>query len=246
MQSMDVRTAPVQGSPHRKLVRLTLLAAAIMVGCDSGESATAAAATPDCIRISSALERLACFDAAAGTPPITLPAQTPAAPGVVEPTTVQPPLIKRLVNANEAGRRHEETASRITRSADVLPGQDKVVISAPALAGTTTHTYLAISCLSNISRLQLLSAEPLPVNHITIRLFLDDRPITSARPWQVLEDGTISDAGRGLVAIEQLRHLTRPGQRLQVESNHDAFDGVSFDATALAAQMSRQREACHW
>lgn len=245
MNSMDV--APLLCKqlqfPHMKLMRLTVLAALILVGCDSGEPATAAG--PDCTRITSALERLACFDAIAETPPTYPSQQPPAATAVAEPE-VKTPHIKRLVNANEAGRRPEETASRISRSADALPGQDKVVISAPALSGTAAETYLAISCLSNISRLQLLSADPLPVNHITIRLLLDGTPITPTRPWQVLEDGTVSDAGRGLVAIEQLRHLTRPAQLLQVESNHGPFDGMRFDASALAEQMSRQREACQW
>lgn len=245
MNSMDV--APLLCKqlqfPHMKLMRLTVLAALILTGCDSGEPATAAG--PDCTRITSALERLACFDAIAETPP-TYPSQQPPAAAVVAEPVVKPPHITRLVNANEAGRRPEETASRISSSADALPGQDKVVISAPALSGTAAETYLAISCLSNISRLQLLSADPLPVNHITIRLLLDGRPITAARPWQVLEDGTVSDAGRGLVAIEQLRHLTRKAQLLQVESNHGPFDGMRFDASALAEQMSRQREACQW
>lgn len=226
-----------------KPIRLTLLVAAILVGCDSGESATAAG--PDCVYITSGIERLACFDAAAGTPP-TLPlTQPPTAPGLADLPT-RTPRIRQLVDANEAGRRPDETLSRITRSADVLHGQDQVVISVPALAGAAPDTYLAISCLSNISRLQLLSADPLPVNHLSLRLLLDDKPITAARPWQVLEDGTVSDAGRGLVAIEQLRHLTRPGQVLQVESNHAPFDGMTFDARTLAEQISRQREACHW
>ncbi|MHA6198499.1 type VI secretion system-associated protein TagO [Pseudomonas wadenswilerensis] len=215
------------------------MAALILAGCDSGE--TASAAGLECTRITSAIERLACFDVAAGTPPTAPARQEPAA----QPQA-RPPHITTLVDANEAGRGPEETTSRITRSADTLPDQYSVVISAPALVGTPSQAYLAISCLSNISRLQLLSAEPLPVNHLGIRLVLDGKPITPTRPWQVLEDGTVSDAGRGLVAIEQLRHLTRQGQVLQVESDHLPFDGMRFDASSLAGHMSLQREACHW
>lgn len=226
-----------------KFMSLTLLSAAALIGCDSGGSA--AAASPDCTRIVSALERLACFDAAAGTPPTPPALQPQVAPPVVE-SMVRAPDIAVLVRANEARRRPEQTATLITRGADVLPGQDKVVISASALGGSTPRPYLAISCLSNISRLQLLTAEPLPVNRVSIRLLLDGRPISPTRPWQVLEDGTVTDAGRGLVAIEQLRPLTRSAQQLQVESDHSPFDGLRFDASALAAQISQQREACHW
>lgn len=226
-----------------KLLSLTLLSAATLIGCDTG--GTAAAAGPDCTRIISPVERLACFDAKAGTPPIP-PEMRPLAPPVAVAPAMKTPDITVLVHANETGRQPEQTASMLSRSEDDLPGQDKVVISAPALGGAAPRPYLAISCLSNISRLQLLTAEPLPVNRVSIRLLLDGRPISSARPWQVLEDGTVTDAGRGLIAIEQLRHLVHPGQQLQLESDHSPFDGLRFDASALAGQMSQQREACHW
>ena len=229
--------------PRLKQARLTLLTAVLLAGCDSGEATTGA--SRDCTRITSALERLACFDSVARTPPTVPVRQQPVAPEPVEPEH-KSPLIKDLVDANEAGRLPDETQSRITRSADRPVGQDKVVISAPALTGPQPHAHLAISCLSNISRLQLLSSEPLPVNYITIRLVLDGKPVASARPWQVLDDGTVSDAGRGLVAIEQLRHLTQPARLLTLESNYSPFDGLQFDARALGEQIAEQREACHW
>ena len=86
----------------------------------------------------------------------------------------------------------------------------------------------------------------MPVHYTTLRLVLDGRPIAAARPWQVLEDGTVIDAGRGLVAIEQLRHLTRPARTLRIESDYRPFDGMQFDARALSEQIAEQREACHW
>ncbi len=226
-------------SRHR--MKLVVLTAVALSGCGSGEATTTAG--PDCTRIVSSFERLACFDAAAGTPPVT-PTRAPAAPTAPSKTAL--PYITELVIANETGRLPDETSSRITRSPDMPLGQEKVVISAPALTDTLPPTYLAISCLSNISRLQLLSPEPLSVNYVTIRFVLDGKPLTSARPWQVLDDGTVSDAGRGLVAIEQLRPLARPGEWLQIESDHGPLHGLRFDARALAGQLSEQREACHW
>jgi len=226
-----------------KLQSLAMASALGLSGCDAGHEATAA--SQYCTQIVSSFERLACFDAAAGTPPSPPRASSAVATSVVAPDDRTPEIVV-LVRANEADRRNEQTASLISRSTDVLPGQEKVVISSPALGGASPRPYLAISCLSNISRLQLLTPEPLPVNRVSIRFLLDGRPITAARPWQVLEDGTVTDAGRGLVAIEQLRHLTRPGQLLQVESDHGPIDGLRFDASVLADQMVQQREACRW
>lgn len=234
-----------------------LLVAAVLVGGDAATDAVAAGRS--CRTIVSAIERLACFDAEAGTPPV--PAAEMATPSTVAPTaaapaavvsTATPPAMVRvpdivgLVQRNESRRKADHAGVLLLRVGDAIPGQDKVVISAPALTGSEPRPLLAISCLQNISRLQLITAEPLDVSRVSIRVLLDGRPISDRRPWQVVEDGTVTDAGRGLVAIEQLRHLTRASQQMQLESDHAAFHGLSFDTAALHELMAQQREACHW
>jgi len=235
-----------------------LLVAAVLV---AGYAATdAVAAGRRCTTIVSAIERLACFDAEAGTPPTAnaessasaadAAAADAAAAGAVVAAApfelVRVPDIVGLVQRNESRRKADDAGVLLLRVGDAIPGQDKVVISAPALAGSEPRPLLAISCLQNISRLQLITAEPLDVSRVSIRVLLDGRPISGRRPWQVLDDGTVTDAGRGLVAIEQLRHLTRASQQIQLESDHASFDGLSFDTAALDALMVQQREACHW
>lgn len=228
-----------------------LLTAAVLVGGDAATDAVAAGRS--CRTIVSAIERLACFDAEAGTPPV--PAAEMATPSTVAPTAqasaaapsmVRVPDIVGLVQRNESRRKADHAGVLLLRVGDAIPGQDKVVISAPAQAGSEPRPLLAISCLQNISRLQLITAEPLDVSRVSIRVLLDGRPISDRRPWQVVEDGTVTDAGRGLVAIEQLRHLTRASQQMQLESDHAAFHGLSFDTVALHELMAQQREACHW
>ncbi|WP_367353316.1 type VI secretion system-associated protein VasI [Achromobacter animicus] len=228
-----------------------LLVAAVLVGGDAATDAVAAGRS--CRTIVSAIERLACFDAEAGTPPV--PAAEMATPSTVAPTAqasatapsmVRVPDIVGLVQRNESRRKADHAGVLLLRVGDAIPGQDKVVISAPAQAGSEPRPLLAISCLQNISRLQLITAEPLVVSRVSIRVLLDGRPISDRRPWQVVEDGTVTDAGRGLVAIEQLRHLTRASQQMQLESDHAAFHGLSFDTVALHELMAQQREACHW
>jgi len=229
-----------------------LLAAAALAGGDAAADVMAAGRT--CTTIVSAIERLACFDAQAGTPPAAtaaIPAPAGAAPAAVAPTIApaepaRVPDIVRLVQRNESRRKADDAGVLLLRAGDAIPGQDKVVISAPALSGSEPRPLLAISCLQNISRLQLITAEPLDVNRVSIRMLLDGRPVSDRRPWQVLDDGTVTDAGRGLVAIEQLRHLTRPSQQMQLESDHASFHGLSFDTAALHELMAQQREACHW
>ncbi|AZQ51278.1 type VI secretion system-associated protein VasI [Burkholderia cenocepacia] len=233
-----------------KSFSLALLFAAALAGCDGKHPAVAA--SNDCTTIVSPQERLACFDAKAGTPPpsppASLQAKAPAAPPTPAstPASAMRPNITALVQANEAKRRADDTGLLLMRTQEKLPGQDEVVISAPALGGSTPAPTLAISCLQNISRLQLLTTEALPFNRANLRLLLDGRPVSASQPWQVLDDGTVTDAGRGLVAIEQLRHLARPAQRLQIESDQPPFDGLVFDVSRLHEHLVQQREACHW
>lgn len=236
-----------------KSFSLALLSAVALAGCDGKHSAVATG--NDCTTIVSPQERLACFDAKAGTPPpptsapsATLQAKAPATQPTpaVAPASAKRPDITALVEANEAKRRANDTGLLLTRAPDKLPGQDTVVISARALGDSTPGATLAISCLQNISRLQLLTTGALPFNRANLRLLLDGRPVSASQPWQVLDDGTVTDAGRGLVAIEQLRHLARPAQRLQIESDQPPFDGLVFDVSRLHEQLVHQREACHW
>ncbi|MDN7875162.1 type VI secretion system-associated protein VasI [Burkholderia aenigmatica] len=234
---------------------IALVCAALVAGCDAGKQGAAvgpsAAAMKTCTSIVSAIERLACFDALAGTPPAPVAAipaaqhdEAPAAADRQKPA--KPPTIVELVHLNEAKRAAGETGFQLSRTEEVVPGRWSVVMSAPALGDASAPPILAISCLSNISRLQLLWSQPITPNRMNIRLLLDGQPISASVPWQVLEDGTVVDAGRGLVAIEQLRYLVKAGGRLQVESDYAPFSGLLFDATNLYDLMKQQREACHW
>ncbi|MEK2601836.1 type VI secretion system-associated protein VasI [Burkholderia arboris] len=233
-----------------KSISLALLSAAALAGCDGEHSAVAA--NSDCTTIASPQKRLACFDAKAGTPPpptsppAALQAKASAAAPTTTPASAKRPDITDLVRSNEAKRHADDTGLLLMRTPEKIPGQDKVVISAPALGGSTPAPILAISCLQNISRLQLLTVDALPFNRANLRLLVDGRPVSTSQPWQVLDDGTVTDAGRGLVAIEQLRHLARPAQRLQIESDQGPFNGLVFDVSRLHEQLVQQREACHW
>ncbi|MDF3832638.1 type VI secretion system-associated protein TagO [Cupriavidus basilensis] len=223
---------------------LTFAAALAATGCDSGKPVAAAQA--DCTKITSQLERLACFDAAAGTPPAPVQPAAESTPRSEPAPVAAEPEIVTLVKRNEAQRGAQGRGLRLLRTPDVPDGQEKILISAPAVGPGDVRLVLAISCLSNISRLQLVPGAPIDVNRVRLRLLLDGRPLGASRPWNVLEEGQVVDAGRGLVAIEQLRPLKAAAGRLQLESDYAPFDGATFDVSELHALMVHQREACHW
>lgn len=201
------------------------------------------AATPetdrDCTRIVSSLERLACFDQAAGTP-IVIPALEARAVTRTVPATIT------LLQANEARRQAGQSGflMSITPENSVTP-LDQVMISAPAIESADHRVYLAISCQSNISRLQLLLDEPLTRHSADIQLLLDGRAIAQTRPWRVLEGGWVVDAGRGLPAVDLIKRLGS-GSRIQVHSDEASLQGLLFDADGLAPLIEEERKACHW
>lgn len=225
---------------------LIVFFALAVVGCDSGLPVAAAGASQDCVRIVSAMERLACFDAQAGTPPILHEPQAEENVVATAPEPAPEPEIIALMRRAEAGRIQGQGGFRLLQEADAMPGQTRVVVSAPALGAVTSQVHLVISCLSNISRLQLVADSPIAADRMNIRLLLDGRPLGDARPWQVLDDGQVVDAGRGLVAIDQLRQLAQAGSQLRIESDSAQVDGLKFEASDLHRLITQQRKACHW
>lgn len=184
----------------------------------------------DCPRIVSNLERLACFDKSAGTPARVEPLRW-SAPEQDSPTV-------RRVLAHEASRPPEDLTFRLTAEGEGL------LISAPAIASAAPSPYLVISCVQNISRLQLVVGRPLDVGRVTVQL-LGERRNTNATPWQVMENGQVLDAGRGLPGIEQIKQLIG-AHRIHVQSDNPAIDGLIFDAQGLDPLIDEARKTCRW
>jgi type VI secretion system protein VasI len=197
-----------------------------------------AAPMRDCTRIVSNVERLACFDEAAGTP-----ARLPAMRRGWSAPELDAPSMARVL-ANEARRTPDNLAFHLGAEDDRRTGHRQVVISAPAIATSEPRPYLAISCVQNISRLQLLTGDPVQGNRVSLQLRTEHRA-TSPLVWQVMENGQVLDAGRGLPAIEQIKVL-QGAHRILVVSDHPALDGLRFDAQGLDPLIDQARKACRW
>ncbi|MFJ4445551.1 type VI secretion system-associated protein VasI [Pseudomonas sp. NPDC089422] len=183
------------------------------------------------------LERLACFDEAAGTP-ARAPSEAWSAP------KQQAPSVSRVM-ANEAGRPIDDLSFRLGNPRqEVSAAQPWLVISAPAIASAEPRSYLVISCIQNISRLQLITGQPVNANRVKVQL-QGARGASTATAWQVMENGQVLDAGRGLPAIEQIKRLIG-AHRVQVVSDDPAVDGLTFDAQGLDPLIDQARKTCRW
>lgn len=147
------------------------------------------------------------------------------------------PTVRRVL-ALEAGRTPEDLTFRLASESTGL------LITAPAIASGTPSSYLAISCVQNITRLQLITAHPIDAGRVWVRL-QGDRSQTASTPWQVTENGQVLDAGRGLPGIEQVKQLIG-AQRIHVQSDHPLVDGLVFDAQGLDPLIGEARRTCRW
>lgn len=187
-------------------------------------------ASQDCQRIVSNIERLACFDQAAGTPGFTPQRQWSA-------QELEAPTVRRVL-IHETGRAPEDLMFRLRSE------EGGLLISAPAIASVAPHPYLIISCVQNISRLQLVTAQPVDASRVQVQL-RGERGATAPTPWQVMENGQVLDAGRGLPGIEQIKQLIG-AHRIHVESDNPAVDGLVFDAQGLGPLIDEARKTCRW
>ena len=192
----------------------------------------------DCKSIASDRERLNCFDAAAGTP-----ARVPLV--AARPAITQPDIVG-LVEANESARDAEDHKFLMSVQSAPGGGSPRMVISAPALGAPFPRPVLAISCQSGITRLQLLLAEPIEPNQISLRLFKDENPLGAPRDWRVLDTGRVIDAGRGLPAIELLRGINGARRLRLASTDYPPLDGLVFDAEGLDALIKEERSLCRW
>lgn len=190
-----------------------------------------------CTAIASALQRLECFDTLAGTPLKTIRENLP------KPRRNVAEVISATA-ALEKGRPGNDSRFRMLES-DERGGQRRVLISAPALNRPAPQPLLTISCMSNITRLQFIVYPPVARNQVRVGLNLDGRPVVPAQTWQVLEDGSLVDAGRGLAGIDVVRRLGS-GAHLEVASDLPALDGLRFNAEGLGQLIGVQRKACGW
>lgn len=194
-----------------------------------------------CTKIESSLERLNCFDLIAGTPVNAIPASN--IPG--KNSFLARSQIMQLVLSNEEKRKSEEKSFLISESVEE-GGGTQIILTTPALDLQDKRVYLSISCIFNITRLQLVTDSPVNKNVLNIKIFVDQRPVTGQTTWQVLQSGEVVDSGRGLPAIDLIRRFATSGRELHIQSDYAPFNGLRFDISALPDLIQRERTACHW
>lgn len=184
-----------------------------------------------CTGIAGRLERLACFDAAFATP-FTVEQGGDNAQAGTDPHTVS------LALASEAAR-----GEQLGFIGANDPSATDFRYTAAALGALPPRPIMMLSCVDNISRVELIlpdvSADP------RISLTLKSSGGTLTQDWLLDDSGRVYRSGRGIVAIDVMKHMLR-GNELTLASRADAIDGLRFDTSNLAEVIAPMRGACRW
>lgn len=173
----------------------------------------------------SRLARLNCYDA--------LFRVAPEAPTAGDPRTPQWYAAKAL----EQGRGDDFTF-RVKRE-----NNGDVLMSAPALGTIAPRPRLVISCDDTITRFQLHVDRALDEGRTQLRL--DTAGAALEQSWRIRDGGYLVSGGRGLPAIDTLRHLLA-SEALKLGSDIPALDGLRFDVSDLREKIQPLRKACRW
>ncbi|MFW5443455.1 MAG: type VI secretion system-associated protein VasI [Methylococcaceae bacterium] len=198
--------------------------------------------TPEqCTTIKSSLKRLTCFDHYFKTP-IVIENKKQVSQVLRNRTS----KIMQMAMRVEQQRTDEQTGFLSDEMLEhELAGQQRIILTTPAIGSSPPRPLLIISCINNITRLQIGLHQPINKGWIEISLGLNGGKQQTNSAWRMTGDGQIVDAGRGIPSINLLK--TMQGQnRVQIHSQDISLQGLTFDITGFTQQVKSLRLACHW
>ncbi|NDJ57426.1 type VI secretion system-associated protein TagO [Enterobacteriaceae bacterium 4M9] len=181
-----------------------------------------------CRKEPSPLLRLDCYDEAL--------ADEDSAP--LKQTAVAGVAWKRAMN-QESQRDDRSTAFLLTADEGENP---RVILTTPAIGVPPPRPVLMLSCIDNITRLQVALTVPLRNAEGAVVLQTDKTQFSPT--WFVRESGYLLESSRGLAGIDEIRRLFG-AQRLTL-TLPGATSRLVFNINGLAQESEALRKACRW
>ena len=191
-------------------------------------------AMQSCRRESAALERLDCYDRLL----------EPLSPEGFGGALVKASFIGESwtrATAQEKQRSDNTTELRVTQTAGERPS---VLITTPAIGYVPPRPVLMLSCVDNITRMQVALAHAMTPTDIAVTLTTDTRRIQTR--WFIRENGTLLESSRGLSGIDEIKQLF-DAKTLTIDTGMENAAGkLTFNIDGLAEIIAPLRDACHW
>lgn len=203
----------------------------VITGADA--QATVSAMTT-CRKEPAALERLDCYDR------ILAPAQLEDFTGALAKARYEGEAWKRAF-AQEKQRPDNSTALMLTESHGERP---MVIITTPAIGNVPPRPVLMLSCVDNITRMQVAMTHAIAQNDIAVTLTTNTGRFQSR--WFIRENGVLLESSRGLSGIDEIKQLFG-AKALTIDTGTDSAAGkLTFNIDGLAKTIAPLRDACHW
>ena len=178
-----------------------------------------------CRIIAKRLERLRCYDELFDTP-VTLNGQS---------HELDKPKVWMLAYPNS------NAESSLTPTLNESgSGEDAWVTLSALPQGEADSPVLVMSCMDEISRVQLALPKPLIDARISVSVAQGQREY-----WRSDDEGVVFSSAQGLPAIELMKRMAQQ-RKVTLRSNSDTVDGLQFDTVALQAALRPLRQRCRW
>ena len=116
-----------------------------------------------------------------------------------------------------------------------------VIITTPAIGVPPPRPVLMLSCIDNITRLQIASVNRVKDGNITLNV---DQMQFDVQ-WFLRENGYLLESSRGLAGIDEIKRLM-PADTLTIEGRNNAEPHFTFNISQLTQVIKPLRNACHW
>ncbi len=205
------------------------------------ESQQAITKPQDCTAIKSSLQRLTCFDQYFNTPVVIADRKKSA-----QNSNARKSKIMQMALRIEQ-QRNDETNGLLREEImeHEAAGQRRIILTTPAIGSHPPRPLLMISCINNITRLQIGLHKSINRGRVAVALALKDNTQQTDYSWRVIGHGQIIDAGHGIPSINLLKTMIGYN-RVLIHSEEMALEGLTFDITGFTHYVKSFRIACHW
>lgn len=140
--------------------------------------------------------------------------------------------------AQEKGRSDHSTAFLISEGQGSNP---QVVLTTPALGMPPPRPVLMLSCIDNITRLQVALVGPQKDGAVTLTADSDRFNVQ----WFLRENGYLLESSRGLAGIDEIKRLMS-ADTLTIDGTNGGISRLTFNISQLTPALKPLRNACHW
>nr|WP_282813874.1 type VI secretion system-associated protein VasI [Hafnia alvei] len=140
-------------------------------------------------------------------------------------------------------QRSVDAPTLLLREFNNTSGEPVLLMTTPSQEGSTVPAILAISCVENITRMQLVFSQPLGDGESPLTLRTSKNDIDTRWFWR--SSGYRLESSRGLSGIAEIQQLLG-STTLTIIADNKALNGLTFQLNNLQTTLQPLRKACHW